>query len=50
MSPVYARRADILSMQDAAYGLGSLNYSTAVGFPGLRFGLGSIASKMMIGK
>jgi hypothetical protein len=29
---------------------GDLNYSTAVGLPALRFGLGSIASNMMIGK
>jgi hypothetical protein len=40
-------------MEEATYGLGnpgSLNYSTAVGLPALRFGLGSIASNMMIGK
>jgi hypothetical protein len=29
---------------------GGLNYSTAVGLSALRFGLGSIASNMMIGK
>jgi hypothetical protein len=50
MSADYARRAAILSMEEAAYGLDSLNYSTSVGFPVLRFGFGSIASKMMIGK
>ena len=53
MSADYAQGAAILSMEEAACGLGnpgSLNYSTAVGLPALRFGLGSIASNMMIGK
>ena len=35
-----------LSKEEAPYGLGSLNYSAAVGFPALRFGSESIVSKM----
>jgi hypothetical protein len=47
-----ANNADGAQQENTAYARhpGGLNYSTAVGLPALRFGLGSIASNMMIGK